>query len=133
MGKRLLTPSHPHGDTRCPGEMSPRCPRAAAEQARPAAPLLLSPGARGGSSSRSPGRRGRAAATMPVTWEIIPLLVGVPVLIRVPDRTLGQVWRDRQTDRELGLTEISYVASFPFLLSRMKNYPSEASRKFRNY
>lgn len=47
MGKRLLTPSHPHGDTRCRGEMSPRCPRAAAEQARPAAPLLLPPGASG--------------------------------------------------------------------------------------
>lgn len=48
MGKRLLTPSHPRGDTRCPGEMSLRCPRAAAaaagaaEQARPAALLLLS-------------------------------------------------------------------------------------------
>lgn len=68
-----------------------------------------------------------------MTREIIPLLLGVPVLIWVPDRTLGQVWTDRQTDRELGLTEISYVASFPFLLSRMKNYPSEASRKFRNY
>lgn len=51
-------------------------------------------------------------------------------LIQVP---AGASWIDQEIETELGVTEISRVASVPFLLSRMKNYPSEASRKFRNY
>lgn len=73
----------------------------------------------GGSSSAFGAKS--PPATMRDKGDNQTLGLGFPILIRAPDGIL-HLRPGAWTDRELGLTDITSVASFPFLLSRMKNF-----------
>lgn len=94
-------------------------------------------------------KAGQKTRRWPLTWRPqagqdpppAPLLPGVAQCHGVcgehqqPGGGRSQAWWEHgegQTDRAGTYRDLA-CGSFPFLLSRLKNDPSEASRKFRNY